>query len=195
MKKRINFASFALGSLLAAVVVSPTVSLPVSFAAASPTAISNLLQGLVTPGTATTSFVLQPGDKSIAVADLQELLIRQGYLSVAAPTGYFGQATQAAVMALQKAENVSQTGSVTIPVSKSAALHASGFSPISVGSTGAYVKSIQQFLAKHGYLKISTSTSYFGSMTETAVIAFQKARNLPQTGTVDRATFSAMSWQ
>lgn len=146
--------------------------------------------------TATSSVILQLGESGIPIAGLQALLMKQGYLSIVAPTGYFGSLTQAAVMASQQAQGVPQTGIVTIPRNGLAAFFASAaspFSPLVAGGTGADVGAVQNFLIHRGYLDISTSTSYFGSLTKAAVIAFQKAHNLPQTGIVDRATFFAMN--
>jgi peptidoglycan hydrolase-like protein with peptidoglycan-binding domain len=124
--------------------------------------------------------------------------MKRGLLSISAPTGYFGKLTQAAVIAFQKANNLPQTGTMTVPANGETLLFgaaASPFSPTALGSTGTRVKSIQQFLIQRGLLNISTTTTYFGPLTKAAVVAFQKAHGIPQTGIIDQATFSAMNGQ
>lgn len=55
------------------------------------------------------------------------------------------------------------------------------------GSEIAQVRRLQDFLREKGYLKIK-STGWFGKLTKSAVIAFQKANGLAQTGDFDSAT-------
>jgi len=52
---------------------------------------------------------LTVGKKGDDVTALQQLLISKGYLKIAAPTGYFGSLTKAAVSALQAAAGISPT--------------------------------------------------------------------------------------
>jgi peptidoglycan hydrolase-like protein with peptidoglycan-binding domain len=197
MKKGSIITAAAFGVFLAAGIAVSAVSAPLVFAQNLSMATSTFLDMLITsPSVATATIVLKSGERSLAVGSLQTLLMNQGYLSVAAPTNYFGSLTKAAVMALEKDQNVPQVGFVAIPMSKLAAFYAAAaptFAPLSFGNTGAGIGLVQQSLIRRGYLNISTSTSYFGSMTQAAVIAFQKAHNLPQTGIVDRATFFAMN--
>ncbi len=61
-----------------------------------------------------------------------------------------------------------------------------------IGDMGAQVDAIQQYLIQQGLLNIDAPTGYFGPLTEAAVIAFQKAHGLPQSGIVDQATLAAM---
>lgn len=169
---------------------------PVSFAAAfiRPVALKPLAPST---STAASSFVtLQLGDQNVAVAVLQRVLAKQGYLSITVPTGYFGSLTKAAVIAYQKAENLPQTGTFLIPTSGLSAFFSAGATPFigaAVGSTGTQVKSLQQFLIQRHLLSISAPTTYFGPLTQAAVIAFQRAKGLPQTGALDQATFAAMN--
>ncbi len=138
--------------------------------------------------TASSAIVLQLGNRSIAVSVLQKLLIKQGYLAAIVPTGYFGSLTKAAVIAFQKSRNLPQTGTFTVSVSALPSFFAIGAAiptPITIGSTGPQVRLLQQFLIQHDFLKVATTTGYFGSLTKTAVIAFQKAHDLPQTGVIN----------
>ncbi len=49
------------------------------------------------------------------------------------------------------------------------------------------IKRLQDFLREKGYFQIK-STGYFGKITRTAVIAFQNAQGITQTGEFDQAT-------
>jgi hypothetical protein len=49
------------------------------------------------------------------------------------------------------------------------------------------VRRLQDFLREKGHLKIK-STGWFGKLTKTALVAFQKANGLPETGDFDAAT-------
>jgi hypothetical protein len=55
---------------------------------------------------------------------------------------------------------------------------------LTVGSKGADVTALQQILVSGGYLKMPTGVAYgyFGSLTKTAVAAWQKAAGVPNTG-------------
>ena len=59
---------------------------------------------------------------------------------------------------------------------------------LGIGSTGADVKELQQFLINAGYSLPAGATGYYGAQTKDAVIAFQKARGIAQVGTVGPLT-------
>lgn len=63
---------------------------------------------------------------------------------------------------------------------------------LSYGMNNSDVKALQNALIKLGY-KLPSATGYYGSQTKTAVVAFQKSKGLKQTGTVDKATLSAIN--
>lgn len=142
---------------------------------------------------------LKLGSKSVAVSALQTLLIQNGYLKIASPTGYFGPITQAAVKAVQAAQNIPETGVVNIPSSSlstffaAAAAATPSSTPAKFGSTGQQVTSLQTFLIQKGYLKIASPTAYFGSLTQAALKAFQAAHDIPQTGVFDSSTLAVMN--
>ena len=77
------------------------------------------------------------------VKELQKILIGKGFLKVAAPTTYFGQATKAAVKAFQKANGLAQIGIVG-PQTR-ALLNSCGTSPQS--DKDAKIKALQDQLA------------------------------------------------
>ena len=60
-----------------------------------------------------------------------------------------------------------------------------------VGSRGTEVEAIQQVLKEWGLFK-GEITGYFGSITQKALIAYQKTNGLPQTGIADAATLKKM---
>lgn len=58
---------------------------------------------------------------------------------------------------------------------------------LKLGSKNAEVKNLQNLLVHTGFLKIKV-TDYFGTFTKQALIKFQKANHLKQTGYLDNAT-------
>ena len=140
-----------------------------------------------------------------AVTTLQDFLYKNGYLTVS-PTGYFGNSTLAAVKAFQVANGINATGYVGVltrtkiqnldcnyivksPVATSTTTSlittnincANLTSDLKIGQSSTYVTSLQNFLYKNGYLTVAP-TGYFGSMTLTAVKAFQSANGLSADG-------------
>lgn len=63
--------------------------------------------------------------------------------------------------------------------------------PLRLGSTGADVTLLQQKLTAAGFNPGSTDGN-FGAATQTAVINFQKAKNLPADGVVGTSTWAAL---
>ena len=58
--------------------------------------------------------------------------------------------------------------------------------------SGELIKKIQQALISQGFLKITKPTSYFGSKTDAAVRAFQKAKCLKEDGKVGKSTYNVL---
>jgi peptidoglycan hydrolase-like protein with peptidoglycan-binding domain len=149
------------------------------------------------PSVSSSSVTFEFGDRSVAIAALQTLLARDHYFATGSITGYFGPVTENAVKAFQKAKNLPQTETFTIRTallpSFFASASGSSTQPMGLGATGSHVQYLQALLVHGGYLKLATTTEYFGQLTRAAVMAFQKAHNLFQTGVVDQSTFSAMN--
>jgi peptidoglycan hydrolase-like protein with peptidoglycan-binding domain len=142
-----------------------------------------------------TLLTLEMGSRGVLVSSLQRALIKEGYLKET-PTGVFDANTEAALEAMQKAKKVSVTGQIVMTAKSlpaSFAYAAPVFTNIAKGTTGAEATAIQKFFIGNGYLKITAPTGYFGSVTQAAVEAFQKAHGLPQTGVIDPVTFKAMN--
>ncbi|MDB5238106.1 MAG: exported protein of unknown function [Candidatus Kaiserbacteria bacterium] len=64
---------------------------------------------------------------------------------------------------------------------------------LTIGSKGADVNALQQILIDAGYLKISSTTGFYGSLTASAVKMWQKAHGISQTGTVGPLTRAALN--
>jgi subtilisin family serine protease len=58
----------------------------------------------------------------------------------------------------------------------------------SIGSRNAEVTELQKILITKGFLTVTPPTGYFGTMTQTGLMAYQRAHGIPQTGIVDEAT-------
>ncbi len=65
-------------------------------------------------------------------------------------------------------------------------------SPMSQGTSGASVETIQKLLKAEGLFTYPTATGYYGSITEKAVKAYQEKNGLPASGIVDQATIKKM---
>jgi peptidoglycan hydrolase-like protein with peptidoglycan-binding domain len=72
----------------------------------------SVLVATVLPFVLPSTGVLRPGDQGAAVLDLQERLSKLGYW-LGTPGGYFGDATEQAVFALEKAAGIARTGVVS----------------------------------------------------------------------------------
>jgi peptidoglycan hydrolase-like protein with peptidoglycan-binding domain len=53
---------------------------------------------------------------------------------------------------------------------------------LSLGMQGDEVKQFQQFLVTNGYLKIGLASGYFGTLTRTALMKYQKQKGIAPTG-------------
>ncbi|HVS79397.1 MAG TPA: peptidoglycan-binding protein, partial [Candidatus Paceibacterota bacterium] len=66
---------------------------------------------------------------------------------------------------------------------------------LSVGSTGPDVSVLQQILKNLGYFTYSAITGYFGPVTQTAVQAFQAAKNIVSSGTPETTGYGVVGPQ
>jgi peptidoglycan hydrolase-like protein with peptidoglycan-binding domain len=151
------------------------------------------------------------GDSGSGVTRLQDLLRRAGYLS-GPSTGFFGAATQEALVRFQQANRLTADGFAgqaviaaresapalgnaiaTIPVintrpATTAPAPAAAFSRmLMVGDGGDDVRSLQRKLIDLRYYGGSV-TGVFGEVTEAAVRNFQRDKNLPIDGIVGART-------
>ncbi|HTL89934.1 MAG TPA: peptidoglycan-binding protein [Leptolyngbya sp.] len=137
---------------------------------------------------------LQLGDRGAGVSELQTRLQAKGYYS-GTIDGIFGSGTQSAVIQLQQDSGYSQTGVVDNNVY--AALDGStsptplpGTPTLQIGDQNSRVTELQQQLSQMGYPV--PPTGYFGTQTQQAVLNFQRAQGLPETGAADAPTIAAI---
>lgn len=147
------------------------------------------------------SGVLKLDSQGSKVAQLQQDLKQLGYY-YADITGNFGTKTEAAVIAFQKAYNLTAdgvAGSNTLNAIAAAVEKAGGSvsssssaSGLKLGSTGSDVRALQQNLTTLGYY-YGDITGHYGTMTQAAVTKFQKARGLTQDGVAGEKTLEAIA--
>ncbi len=150
-----------------------------------------------------TSSALKKGATGDAVKNIQQQLITLGYLSGKAD-GVFGEDTEAALMAFQKAQRLTADGvagskTVTALASASSAAITAPARPGSTsnglkrGDTGSEVKALQTRLIELGYLTVGMADGEYGAMTEKAVKAFQENNGLTADGTAGTRTIEAIN--
>ena len=192
--------------------VEPTAE-PTPEATETPTPTPEPIQ---TPSVWTT---LRANDKGSDVSQLQEALIRLGYLA-GKPDGTYGQKTVAAVKAFQKANGLKADGvagaetqkalfsgtakaaevkatvqpaATATPAPAASASTAADKNAASLkrGSKGNDVKELQRKLIELGYMS-GEADGIYGSKTVSAVKAFQKANNLKADGVAGLLTQAAL---
>lgn len=161
--------------------------------------------GTSSSNSSATYSTLKRGITSSDVKKLQQKLIDLGYLSTNA-TGYYGSATYAAVTAFQKAHNLAAdgiAGSATQSMlyggnAKSAGSSSTTtvntnktYATLKEGMKSSAVTTLQNKLKDLGYFN-NTATGYYGSVTKSAVVAFQKANNLAADGIAGSATLNKL---
>ena len=196
-----------------------------------PTKVTNPLQNpvvapvkvtLPTPAAFQFKKDIKVGSKGEDVKQLQTKLKALGFLPAnLVVDGNFGPATTKAVKAFQKANKISQVGTVG-PATRSALNKSDSVAPapaptssapapvtapsptapssyqfskdIKVGSSGDAVKELQIKLKALGYLPASIQPNgNFGPATTKAVKAFQKANKISQVGNIGPATRAALN--
>lgn len=143
--------------------------------------------------TLSSSSVLQKGSRGDEVKELQQNLTTLGY-DTKGTDGIFGNDTEAAVIAFQKAYSLTADGkagpATQSAIAKALDYHNKGI--LTVGSRGAKVSELQRNLTKLGYDTKGTD-GIFGSNTKSAVIAFQRDYGLSQDGMAGKDTLNAIN--
>lgn len=139
--------------------------------------------------------VISRGDSGPLVSQLQEDLASLGYYS-GTNTGFFGSATEDAVIRFQEAVSLPADGKVGSGTS--GAIQArlrDGNSAVSEtllpNDSGPQVSELQRRLSELGYFD-GAITGFFGSQTKAAVINFQLANGIAADGIVGRGTAEAL---
>ncbi len=133
------------------------------------------------PGALAASPTLKLGSQSSEVTKLQARLIELGYADFSAATGYYGSATRLAVIRFQSINGL--TGDGLAGNATQSKLYSTGAKSLALraGSSGEAVQTLQLRLKSLGYFS-GTGTGYYGAVTQSAVIAFQKATGLTADG-------------
>jgi peptidoglycan hydrolase-like protein with peptidoglycan-binding domain len=141
--------------------------------------------------------VMSQGGSGSLVSQLQEDLASLGYYS-GTNTGYFGSATEDAVMRFQQDAGLTidgQVGSGTSEAIQQRIGTGSSSAPASdtlmLNDSGAQVSELQRRLITLGYFD-GPATGFFGSQTQAAVINFQQANGIAADGMVGRGTAEAL---
>ncbi len=133
------------------------------------------------PSALASSPVLRVGSRGSEVTRLQTRLIELGYTDYPIATGYYGTVTQTAVIRFQSLHGLATDG--IAGSATQSALYSSGARRLLLreGSSGEAVQALQLRLKTLGFFP-GTGTGYFGPVTRTAVIAFQRASGLSADG-------------
>ena len=143
---------------------------------------------------------LKLNSQGTKVSQLQTDLKQLGYY-YADITGNFGERTEAAVKAFQKAKSLTADGiagtktlnAIAVAVDKAGGSSSGSSSTnMKLGSTGTAVSSLQQNLTTLGYY-YGDVTGHYGNLTQQAVKKFQKAKGLTQDGVASTATLNAIT--
>lgn len=138
------------------------------------------------------AFSLGFGDYGDDVLKYQQRLYDLGYLSTT-PDGKYGKDTINAVKRFQERNDIIVDGHIG-PTTRQAILASDAkYNKLEITMSGDDVLRVKTRLYELNYLKKSEAkTSYFGTVTEAAVRAFQKNNKLTVDGAVGRKTFQIL---
>lgn len=155
---------------------------------------------------ATQVLAYQRGDQSEAVRSIQVRLQQLGYLNVD-PTGFYGELTEQAVNRFQRDNSLPVTGRVDpetltaierllrpAPTLGQVTQVGTSNQVLRFGDSGLGVSALQDQLRQLGYLNRAT-TGQFDFETQQAVLRFQQAFNIEQTGQVGPTTRGVLDRQ
>jgi peptidoglycan hydrolase-like protein with peptidoglycan-binding domain len=135
---------------------------------------------------------LARGARGDEVRALQQALVSQGVTLAGGVDGIFGPGTETALKSFQASKGLPATGVVDEASAIALGLSSSPFLGLTQGNTGDAVRQLQQRLIDAGNRPAGGADGVFGSATSAALAAFQTAKGLPATGTVDAATAAAL---
>lgn len=124
---------------------------------------------------------LMTGDKGDEVTKAQTKLKELGYYKYSSITGYFGPITKDAVIRFQKSAGITADGVIGTMTSQKLYAPTAEAGTLSRGDSGADVKKLQTRLKELKFFSSST-TSFFGRITETALKDFQTQNGLVADG-------------
>lgn len=136
---------------------------------------------------------IEKGSDGEEVLQIQQRLMKLGYLELDEPTSHFGNATRDAVKLFQRQHELATDGIVG---NQTYDLLMSSDAQKYVMKEGAEGKDIEQFqdmLYELGYLDSNQITGYYGTDTVSAVMAFQKRNSLKDDGKAGEKTIAAIN--
>jgi peptidoglycan hydrolase-like protein with peptidoglycan-binding domain len=158
----------------------------------------SLALALIIMGISSSAFALERGNSGSQVSTLQRNLTIAGYYN-GPVTGFYGSLTQDAVIRFQRANGLTSdgiAGSRTLAAleGRGGPITGGGLSNVTLkrGNSGTSVTRLQKALTNYGYYN-GPITGYFGKLTESAVIKFQRANGLVADGVVGQRTKSALA--
>ncbi|MEE8497462.1 MAG: peptidoglycan-binding protein [Acidimicrobiia bacterium] len=131
------------------------------------------------------------GDRGLIVIEIQGLLAQAGF-SPGSIDGIFGSLTESAVRSFQSSEGLSVDGLVDEDTFGALDQSTSPTAIVRFGDRGLVVIEVQSLLTDAGF-SLGRVDGVFGSLTESAVRAFQSAEGLSVDGVVGPQTFAALS--
>jgi peptidoglycan hydrolase-like protein with peptidoglycan-binding domain len=135
--------------------------------------------------------LLYIGSRGDAVTALQNRLLTLGYMDYYKATGYFGPITQSAVIRFQSMNGLYADGIVG-PATNAKLWSGPKSLLLTVGSRGEAVSALQERLRDKGFFTYPSITGYYGSITRSAVIEFQRAYGLSADGIAGPNTRKAL---
>ena len=135
---------------------------------------------------------LKKHDKGEEVTQLQERLMKLGYLEIEETTDYFGSSTEYAVELFQRQHDLKQDGIAGVETLKLLYSDDAQHYTLKEGAEGRDVKMLQEQLVDLGYLASSDVDRIYGSVTIEAVKAFQKRNGLSADGLAGEKTLEKL---
>ena len=156
----------------------------------SPIVVLSTPSGAQSPALAVTG--LARGDRGDSVKSVQQALVSQGIEVSGGVDGIFGPGTETAVKSFQSSHGLPQSGQIDDATAIALGLASSPFLGLTQGARNDAVKQLQERLAAAGFRPAGGADGIFGAATTTSLVAFQNAKALSPTGTVDAATAAAL---
>jgi peptidoglycan hydrolase-like protein with peptidoglycan-binding domain len=177
-----------------AIDITTAIALGVAPASATPTTAPTTTAPVTTSPATTSPATTAPttvfatvGQSGPAVVTLQRALIAAGITVRGGADGVFGPATTNAIISYQRAISVSATGQLDNTTAQFLGLVPAPSLP-KFGDRGPGVTDVQNKLLTNGITVKGGADGVFGVATRISLRAFQTARRIPVTGTVDLPT-------
>lgn len=143
------------------------------------------------PATAVTGLAI--GARGDAVKQLQQALVNRGLQVQGGVDGIFGPGTETALKRFQESNGLAQSGTVDSATAIALGLEASSVLGLNQGASGNKVVELQNKLIAAGHRPAGGADGIFGPATAAALQAFQQAKGLSVSGSVDASTAAALA--